>query len=419
MRKNTMPKIPLLIIILLSFTLDLNAQWVQQNSGTVNILRDIEMINENTGWICGDGGTILKTTNGGENWINIPNPASGKPLFDIDYVDNTTMYCVGWFETILKSTNMGDNWEVIRNGPSGQGGGYYDCSFINSQTGWICSYQQKIMKTTNGGQTLDSIYLFTPHLFSIYFKNEFEGLVTGEGDVVKRSTDGGINWYQANINLPTNWPGFEDFCFINQDTGIMPARDGRIFKTTNFGNNWDTISTIQFTNEDLRTVDFVNQNTGFVGGTTALLFSTTNGGYNWRRENIGFLTIRRLRFVNDTTGWVVGTQGKIFKTTTGGDPMTNITNNTNFIPDNFTLKQNYPNPFNNSTNIEYSINRNGYYKLEIYNIEGKLIKEEFSEYKGIGNYRTRFEGDNLSTGVYFYRLSSILSSKTKKFLLIK
>lgn len=415
-----MPKIPLLIIILLSFIFDLNAQWVQQNSGTVNILRDIEMINENTGWICGDGGTILKTTNGGENWINIPNPALGKPLFDIDYVDNTTMYCVGWFETILKSTNMGDNWEVIRNGPiSGSVGGYYSCSFVNSQTGWMCGYQQKIMKTTDGGQSLDSTYIFIGDMFEIYFKNTLEGLVTGEGDIVKRSTDGGLSWYQANINLPTNWPGFEDFCFINQDTGIMPARDGRIFKTTNFGNNWDTISTIQFTNEDLRTVDFVNQNTGFVGGTTALLFSTTNGGYNWRRENIGFLTIRRLRFVNDTTGWVIGTQGKIFKTTTGGDPMTNITNNTNFIPDNFTLKQNYPNPFNNSTNIEYSINRNGYYKLEIYNIEGKLIKEEFSEYKGIGNYRTRFEGDNLSTGVYFYRLSSILSSKTKKFLLIK
>ncbi|MCB0722962.1 MAG: T9SS type A sorting domain-containing protein [Ignavibacteriae bacterium] len=411
-------KIKLILILFIISSGICNAQWILQPSGTTNILRDVEMVNENTGWICGDGGIILKTTNGGENWINVPNPASGKPLFDIDVVDANTMYCVGWFETILKSTNGGDNWFAIRNGQIGGTASYYTCSFINKDTGWICGDLQKILRTTNGGISFDSTYIFIADMFEIYFKNSFDGLLTGEGDIVKRSTDGGINWYQANINLPSNLPGFEDFCFINQNTGFMPARDGRIFKTTDFGNNWDTISRITFTNEDLRTIDFVNSNTGFVGGTTALLYSTTNGGYNWTRENIGFLTIRRLRFVNDTIGWVVGTSGRIYKTTTGGDPITGITNNT-ITFDNFELSQNYPNPFNNSTLINYSVRRNGYYKLEVFNIEGKLVKELFSDYRQSGSYSIRFESSALSSGVYFYRLSSVLNSQTKKFLLIK
>src|SRR5690606_10510554 len=130
------------------------------------------------------------------------------------------------------------------------------------------------------------------------------------------------------------------------------------------------------------------------------------------------LSITRLRFINDTVGWVVGTQGRIFKTTSGGDPIVGISNNSLKV-DNFNLKQNFPNPFNNSTKIEYSINRSGYYKLDIYDLQGRKIKELFSEYRQIGNYFFNFQSNAIPSGVYFYRLSSVLNSQTKKFLLIK
>ena len=396
----------LLLIINSAFIIQYsNAQWIQQTSGTGGSLYDIEMINESTGWICGAGGTILKTTNGGENWISIPNPAVGKPLLDIDVVDANTMYCVGFFETILKSTNAGANWFAIRNGTVGGTASYYTCSFINKDTGWICGDLQKILRTKDGGMTFDSTYIFVVDMFHIYFKNPLEGLVTGEGSIVRRSSDGGVSWYQANINLPTNQPGFADFVFLDQNTGFMPARDGRIFKTTDFGNNWDSISKIIFINEQIRTVDFVNFTTGFVGGSTAHLYKSTDGGFNWARENIGFLTILKLRFVNDTVGWVVGTSGRIFKTTTGGEPLVGIANNTINI-DNFELSQNYPNPFNNQTTIEFDIKRKGNYSLVIYDCLGRKRDEVFNEYLGAGSYSVSFNGDELQSGVYFYRLSA-------------
>ena len=64
-----MKKIILILFAFLFFTQTSEAQWYVQQSGTTNPLYDIEFINRSTGWSCGDGGYIIKTTNGGENWI--------------------------------------------------------------------------------------------------------------------------------------------------------------------------------------------------------------------------------------------------------------------------------------------------------------------------------------------------------------
>ncbi|HMQ70385.1 MAG TPA: YCF48-related protein, partial [Ignavibacteria bacterium] len=98
-----MKKIILTLIFYISSNPFLNAQWILQSSFTSSNLYDIEFYNRHTGWAVGDGGTILKTTNGGTNWLNIPNPAVGKPLSSIHIVDSNICYVVGWFETIIKT----------------------------------------------------------------------------------------------------------------------------------------------------------------------------------------------------------------------------------------------------------------------------------------------------------------------------
>lgn len=97
-------------------TLNCFAQWVLQQSGTTNALLDVEFINRNTGWACGDAGKIIKTTNGGINWILQNSGIIDKYLYGIHPVDSMVVYCVGWFQTILKSTDGGSNWTIIRNG---------------------------------------------------------------------------------------------------------------------------------------------------------------------------------------------------------------------------------------------------------------------------------------------------------------
>jgi len=85
----------------------------------------------------------------------------------------------------------------------------------------------------------------------------------------------------------------------------------------------------------------------------------------------------------------------------------------------FYLLQNYPNPFNPSTKISFKISDAGLIKLAIYNSLGNEVKTIVDEYKSAGSYTYSFNAENLSSGVYFYKLISDNFIETKKMLLIK
>jgi hypothetical protein len=89
------------------------------------------------------------------------------------------------------------------------------------------------------------------------------------------------------------------------------------------------------------------------------------------------------------------------------------------IPEVFALSQNYPNPFNPSTEIRYSIPANGFVRLKVYNLLGEEIAVLVNEYKNQGEYNVTFDGSNLASGVYFYKLELGSYIATKKMVLIK
>ncbi len=89
------------------------------------------------------------------------------------------------------------------------------------------------------------------------------------------------------------------------------------------------------------------------------------------------------------------------------------------IPAKFSLEQNYPNPFNPNTNIKFSIAKAGYTKLEIFNETGQLVAVPIAEDLKAGYYNYNFNGVNLPSGAYFYRLVSNDFVKTNKMILIK
>jgi hypothetical protein len=93
------------------------------------------------------------------------------------------------------------------------------------------------------------------------------------------------------------------------------------------------------------------------------------------------------------------------------------------LPNSFVLHQNYPNPFNPSTRIRYSLPEQARVTLRVYNILGQQVAELVNQEQGRGNYIALFEGDNLASGVYFYRLSawSLSSgfSETKRMIFMR
>lgn len=88
-------------------------------------------------------------------------------------------------------------------------------------------------------------------------------------------------------------------------------------------------------------------------------------------------------------------------------------------PVSFTLGQNYPNPFNPSTRISYSIEKEGYVELAVYNMLGQKVASLFEGYRPAGEYSEAFDASHLSSGIYIYRLSSSGQVLTKKMSFIK
>ncbi|HEY6436975.1 MAG TPA: T9SS type A sorting domain-containing protein, partial [Ignavibacteriaceae bacterium] len=85
----------------------------------------------------------------------------------------------------------------------------------------------------------------------------------------------------------------------------------------------------------------------------------------------------------------------------------------------FYLAQNYPNPFNPSTNILYSVPTDGNVSLKVYDILGNEVSTLVDEFKQAGTFDVVFDGSNLSSGVYYYRLTTLEMTTTKKLMLTK
>ena len=91
----------------------------------------------------------------------------------------------------------------------------------------------------------------------------------------------------------------------------------------------------------------------------------------------------------------------------------------NSVPDKFELSQNYPNPFNPTTRIQYAIPKSEHVTLKIYDELGNVVKTLVNGEKSAGEYNVEFNGSNLSSGIYFYKISAGNYSAVKKLLLLK
>ena len=416
--KNNYILIAIIIIFLIGGVDICKAQWITQYPYTPGVgLLDIKFINKNTGWICGDG-IILKTTNMGVNWIQQSYPAPDKSLYCIHPVDSNIVYCVGLFQTILKTTNGGENWFAIKNGPVGQGYSYHGTFFINSLTGWVFGSGNQIYKTTNGGLTFDSTYLLTI-LNDMHFKDENTGIVVGDGGDIFKTTNQGTNWYRINLP-PNNYGDFRKISVISNKYCFVVEDGKRVYKSTNYGDSWDSIGYVYGADHPYA-CRFSSVQTGWVGGTYGEIFKSTNGGATWNFQyvnttNIGY--IWSLGFLNDSIGWAIGGNTKLLFTSTSG--ATFITHNSNEISSGYILEQNYPNPFNSQTIISYSVPKRSFIQITIFDALGRKIKEIENGNKDAGNYNLIFDASGLTSGIYFIRMTSENNFySTKKMILIK
>lgn len=419
----------MLILLILGIKISFSETWIQQTSGTISNLNCVYFLNNTTGFIGGDG-VILKTTNGGINWININNQNTFS-TFSIQFVNNSTGFA-GTNNKILKTSNSGLFWDTTIFG------GGRNLFFLNSNIGYSNKNNDpfSVWKSTNSGTSWDSISQInttntvnniyfvdvnTGFASGTYFVNMFAGLYYAD---IWKTTNSGINWVVSfTSTMSTYFITVKKVIFINSQTGYAVGSMGSppssyLFKTSNSGVNWNTIPI----SNQMLSLKFIGNETGWFCGWDGKILYTLNGGSTILQQVSNTnAKLNDVYMIDNLTGFITGDNGVILKTTNGG--ITGLNPLSNYIPNNYSLSQNFPNPFNPSTQISFDIPKSSFVNLVVYDALGREIEQLVNEELNPGSYKYDWsaEGGAISypSGIYFYKLQAGEFVQTKKMVLIK
>lgn len=237
---------------------------------------------------------ILKTTDGGNQWIKIPpekfeTVSAYNDITDIKFFNDKSGIAVGSEGIMYRYDASVDFW-------------------------WKVSGLENI--NFSSIDIIDSISCVAV------------GNINSNGSRIIRTNDKGIHWTVIDENNSTNLLKVD---FTDAQNGFILASNNYLCKTNDFGYSWNWLPIVS-ASTDLWDLEFLNPQKGFVVGSyynsTAYLNKTTNGGTNWTSQNIfqgTGQTAYKIKFYNNNTGFAIGNGNVIVKTTDGGDTWNNLT----------------------------------------------------------------------------------------------
>ncbi|MCX6164164.1 MAG: T9SS type A sorting domain-containing protein, partial [Ignavibacteriae bacterium] len=223
----------------------------------------------------------------------------------------------------------------------------------------------------------------------------------------------GENWIPAGLN------GKRVEALIFKGFYLFAGAYPGVFRSSDFGSNWTIVNNGLYY---ATAVSLEVYGTNIIAGTASGVFVSTNNGDLWINKNEGFATPPGISTILIVNNYIF--VGPYFESVWRRNlsEVIGIKQNSNNIIEKYSLFQNYPNPFNPITIIKFQINlpeRTRFTTLKVYNILGKEIATLVNEKLQPGTYEVKFEGTNLPSGVYYYRIETENYSETKKMLMIK
>jgi len=402
-----------------------------------------------------------------QSWIEFPTISQSENKSCYFFNDNEGII-VGFYKPFIQNTvNAGVNWNIFGENIYGD---HQKIFFRDQNTGYIYGYNG-MYRTTNSGFSWDHFPLGIT-VFDHCFINQNTGFLGGDGDYFI-TTNSGVNWTKKYGNeTDTNYLGFT---YLNNTLYLLKSFanvNHQFLKSSNLGNSWESVYTFQ--NGSNNFCLYSNGNNIFVTcqnyNDTGYIYKSVNGGINWSTTSTsGKAILRNMMFhkQNGNYGYIVGNyendhnnayKGIILKTTNSGDTWIEqvygnsntfynsvfitdryvfiaatgvvirgehtigIKNISSIIPEKMILHQNYPNPFNPITKFKFEIPQNynlKKIKLSVYSILGnEIIVLAQREFKA-GIYEADFDASHLSSGIYFYKLSTDDIELVRKMILLK
>ena len=333
-------------------------------------------------------------------------------------------------KTVYSFTTIGtDIYAGLLNNPNGSGGVWIS---VNNGVNWT--------QTSLNSRHIISFALLGTYLFA------------GSDVDFWRSSNNGVNWTQLSVNsqsvralavignnlfagtyigvyISTNNGTSWTITPNNRSINSLAVIGTNLFAgTSQYGvyisaDNGTTWSQTALNNKSVNKLA-VSGNDIFAGTYPYGVYYSSNNGASWFQKNQGFSVPPFYNYTMISALKV--NNGYIFSGTDGFSvyrrlysEIIGVQNISTEIPKKYSLSQNFPNPFNPVTKINYELRVTNYAKLVVYDVMGKEVVTLVNEKQSPGTYQVEFDGSNLKSGVYFYRLTSDDFTDTKRMVLIK
>ncbi len=409
-------------------TTDGGETWYIPNGGQGGAGR-IFFVNETTGWAIRSK-IIYKTTDRGENWFEQFTTSFGF-FTGIHFADSLNGWASG--TRPYKTTDGGNTWVQQTNTDIWLSDDVY---FGNIDTGWIVkrTLNSSLLKTTDSGLSWNELPEIIGAFSFHFFPNQLRWIINGSHNYI--TEDGGLSFIDITNEVPSSFNSFSaPFDYLGYAAGslglILKYEDTTYVTAPVFTVSENTINFGKVEIGTTKTDSILISNTGS-GSLEVTEIISSNQNFTFSpdtfilpKSEVTHLTI--MFTPSDTSvqsGYIIithnGSSSPDTITVEGkGDIVVGIKDEQK-IPVEYKLDQNYPNPFNPETKINYIIPEETIVNISLFDVTGRKIEELVNEKKQPGFYTIEMKGDELSSGIYFYRLSTSSGfSAVKKLTIIK
>jgi photosystem II stability/assembly factor-like uncharacterized protein len=290
--------------------------WVPTQVGPPGTdLNTIFFLDNNRGWIGGDGGFVTRTDDGGRSWVQ-EIMGTSNAVNDIYFRNRDDGFLLAG-NAIWATHDGGVSWSEIRRIRPAEFEGdvveLYSVRFSGKKKGWVVGSASRndtvvsslLVYTDDAGETWQRQRPPSrSELIHVDFVDEKRGWIAGASGTIMRTEDGGQTWTKQDSGTDATVFHID---FRNKEKGWAVGERGLILRTTDGGHTW--LPAASPTRATLLSVQFVSEDQGWIVGRGGVVMRSDDGGRTWiEQENRGRQNLYAL-YMNKKAGWAVGGDG--------------------------------------------------------------------------------------------------------------
>jgi hypothetical protein len=401
------------ILILITITFNpLTAQWVQTNIPYRGDLVSSLVLIDTILFAGTDAGVFLSKDNG-ETWTIADSGLTNTDVMSL-VVKGKNIFA-GTYDGVFHSTDNGTSWTAANSGLENT----IIRSLVVCGNNLYAGIWGGVFLSTNNGKNWTDI--------SSDLTNQDVWSLAIVGTYLFAGTTGGLFYTNVNssgwIKVNLDQTNQNVTCLAVMDTNLFAGIFGAgVFLSSDYGKSWTAVES-GLTGYYMCSF-VVNGINLFIGTNNGGVFLSVDKGINWTNVNTEemFTTGVSALTSNDTflfVGTGTGTSRSGVWRRSLSEMATAVNASPTELPSEFRLEQNYPNPFNPSTTIEFDIPTSGFVSLKVFNIMGQEVATLLNKELQSGNHKVEWKPENLSSGLYFYKLQTKGYQETKKLIFMK